>query len=212
MLCNETAPTCHVFALKFIQTTTPAIRYWSHLVQHVSEFAGLLTMRTWVITAPSDTPITEVKGSADSCNVPRKCQVHVCTHVPYLHPCAKLSKCSRSYTIQRIEAFPSLSTCAFVYLFVSTHDCPPGLAIKGLWCYTYLHLLRIECCCSLNGRFKISPDPSSSNVTDPSGRALSASFIRGCVIFLRSEVDHKITNEQHRRWRALFEVSWEFRW
>ena len=46
---------------------------------------------------------------------------------PNLHPCAVLSKCSRSYTIQRLKAFPILSTCAFVCLFVSTHDRPPGL-------------------------------------------------------------------------------------
>ena len=41
--------------------------------------------------------------------------------MPYLHPCAVLSKCSRSYTIQRIEAFPNFSTCAFIQLCVSTH-------------------------------------------------------------------------------------------
>ena len=45
---------------------------------------------------------------------PPKCQVHLCPHVPYLHPCAKFSKCSQSYTIQQIEAFPNLSTCSFI--------------------------------------------------------------------------------------------------
>ena len=70
--------------------------------------------------------MTEVKGSA-------KCSPSPKMPSPCLHPsaifapCAVLSKCSRSYTIQRIKAFPSLSTCAFVWLFVSTHDRPPGL-------------------------------------------------------------------------------------
>ena len=65
---------------------------------------------------------------------------------PYLHPCAMLSKCSRSYTIQRIKAFPSLSTCAFVWLFVSTHDRPPGLGREVMlmltFTFTYLYVSR----------------------------------------------------------------------
>ena len=62
---------------------------------------------------------------------------------PYLHPCAiiapcaVLSKCNRSYTIQRILTYPNLSTCAFVWLFVSTHDTPPGLGREVMLTFTY---------------------------------------------------------------------------
>ena len=48
-----------------------------------------------------------------------------------------LSKCSQSYTIQRIEAFPNFSTCAFVWLCVSTHDLPPGLGREVILAFTY---------------------------------------------------------------------------
>ena len=57
--------------------------------------------------------ITEVKGSAKCSPPPENAK-------SMLHPsaifalCAMLSKCSLSYTIQRIKAFPILSTCAFV--------------------------------------------------------------------------------------------------
>ena len=56
-----------------------------------------------------------------------------------------LSKCSRSYTIQRIKAFPSLSTCAFVSLFVSTHDRSPGIGREVILTFTYHTMFTILC-------------------------------------------------------------------
>ena len=49
-----------------------------------------------------------------------------------------LSKCSRSYTIQRIKAFPNLSTYAPSSSFVSTHDLPPCLGREVILAFSYL--------------------------------------------------------------------------
>ena len=116
----ETAPTCYVFALKFLQTTTPAIRYWSHIVQHVSGFAGLLTMRTWVITAIAIKPEAEAnRTTGEFADVPRKCQsmfapkCHSCTHVPCFQNATGVTQFSGWWHFQICLPAPS-SSCLFL--------------------------------------------------------------------------------------------------
>ena len=117
----ETAPTCYVFALKFLQTTTPAIRYWSHIVQHVSGFAGLLTMRTWEISwsSPAIPYMTEVKGSAGYNSLPENAKsifapmCHNCTHVLCFQNAAEATQFSGSRHFQIFLPAPS-SGCLFL--------------------------------------------------------------------------------------------------
>ena len=175
MLYNETAPTCHVFALKFLQTTTPAIRYWSHLVQHVSGFAGLLTMRTWVVTAPSDTPITKAKGSADSCRYPENAK-------------SMFTPMCQAFKMQpKLHNSVDWGISKFVYLCLHLVVCfyPGPPAWPWLWGHTYRHLVCVKWYCFFNGHFEICSDPSNSIVADPSIKALKTSFNPGCTIYLQ---------------------------
>ena len=56
---------------------------------------------------------TEVKGSAELCNVPRKCQVHVCAHVPCFLNIAEATQFSRLWHFQVFLPAPS-SSCLFL--------------------------------------------------------------------------------------------------
>ena len=108
----ETTPTCHVFALQFIQTTTPAIWYWSHLVQHVSEFVGLLTMRTWVITAIAIHLWLRSRDLLNlqvySGNAAHMC--HICTHVPCFLNASEATQFSGSWHFQICLPAPAPSS------------------------------------------------------------------------------------------------------
>ena len=67
-------------------------RFRFKLAQHIKDME-VLTMRTWVITAHQTIkPEAKAKRATfwNYADVLRKCQVHVCTYVPYLHSCAKL--------------------------------------------------------------------------------------------------------------------------
>ena len=46
-------------------------------------------------------PKAEIKRKiADLYNIPQKCQVHICTHVPFLHPCAIFAPMCQAFKIQ----------------------------------------------------------------------------------------------------------------
>ena len=95
----------------------------------------------------------KVNGSGPIQPSLQKFQVHVCTHVPYLHTCIMLSKCSQSYTFQRIMAlFPSHVYLRQLYLFVSTGGVSFRLFVCWVICFQsqkkkqFSEVASVACC------------------------------------------------------------------
>ena len=161
---------------------------------HNTKGTEVLTTRTWEITAIAIPFTTEVKGSSLSCSVLRKCQVHVCTHVPCFLNATEATQFSGSWHFQLCLPATS-SSCLFL------PNLPPGLGCEVILAFTYCtHMFNASVSLTVVPKFAHTCPfmlPSSSYrlisiVANPSIIALSTSSMEGAPIILRFRVDHQV--------------------
>ena len=139
-----------------------------------------------------------------------------------LHPCAKLSKCNRSYIIRHIMALSSLSTCAFVWLVVSSNKQPPGIGCEVMLTFTYCVLSAIASLVVISKLAQILPFRLQIRVSEPwehhrsrvhhlfevgswwSGLAWATEIVESIV---RSFLENPLVALVARNWKRFFRAS-----